>query len=51
MVDWQVVNVSPQKHQGYAVQWFAMAAVLFIFYLLRSSNLWQLLTGAGRTGK
>ena len=46
--DWQIVNVSPQKHQAYAVQWFAMAAVLFVFYLLRSSNLWQLLTGTPR---
>lgn len=43
-VDWQVINVSPQKHQGYAVQWFAMAFVLFIFYLLRCSNLWSLFT-------
>jgi surfeit locus 1 family protein len=25
------------------VQWFTMAAVLAIFFLLRSSNLWQLL--------
>jgi surfeit locus 1 family protein len=50
-VDWQVVNMSPQMHQGYAVQWFAMAAALFVFYLLRSSNLWQLMTGSGRAGK
>jgi surfeit locus 1 family protein len=50
-VDWQVVNMSPQKHQGYAVQWFAMAAALFVFYLLRSSNLWQLMTGSDRAGK
>jgi surfeit locus 1 family protein len=50
-VDWQVVNMSPQKHQAYAVQWFAMAAVLVVFYLLRSSNLWQLITGANRAGK
>jgi surfeit locus 1 family protein len=49
-VDWQVVNVSPQKHQGYAVQWFAMALVLSIFYLLRCSNLWQLLRGPIRAG-
>jgi surfeit locus 1 family protein len=41
--DWQVVNVSPAKHRAYAVQWFAMAAVLTLFYLLRCSNLWQLL--------
>jgi cytochrome oxidase assembly protein ShyY1 len=45
--DWQVVNMSPVKHQGYAVQWFAMAAVLFLFYLFRSSNLWQVLRGQG----
>ena len=42
-VDWKIVNVSPQKHTGYAVQWFTMAAVLGIFYLMRSSNLWQLI--------
>lgn len=43
-VDWRVINVSPAKHQGYAVQWLTMATVLFIFYLLRCSNIWQLLT-------
>ena len=51
MVDWQVINVSPQKHQGYAVQWFAMAGVLSIFYFLRCSNIWQVLTARARTGK
>jgi surfeit locus 1 family protein len=50
-VNWLVVNMSPQKHHGYAVQWFAMATVLLVFYLLRSSNLWQLVSGAGRGGK
>ena len=50
-VNWQVVNMSPQKHQGYAVQWFAMAAVLVVFYLLRSSNLWQVISGVWRTDK
>ena len=50
-VNWQVVNMSPQKHQGYAVQWFAMAAVLVVFYLLRSSNLWQVTSGVWRTDK
>jgi len=51
MVDWQVINVSPQKHQGYAVQWFAMAAVLSIFYFLRCSNIWQVLTARTRKDK
>lgn len=37
--DWPVVNVSPAKHRGYAVQWFTMAAALVLLFLLRSSNL------------
>ncbi|MFT7286445.1 MAG: surfeit locus 1 family protein [Halieaceae bacterium] len=37
--DWPVVNVSPEKHQGYALQWFTMAAALLVFFCLRSSNL------------
>ena len=34
-----LVNVSPQKHQGYAVQWFAMAAVLGVIFIIRNSNI------------
>lgn len=36
LTDWQVVNQSPAKHTGYAVQWFTMAAVLALFWLARS---------------
>lgn len=43
--DWPVVNQSPDKHTGYAVQWFTMAAVLFVAFLFRSSNLWDVLRG------
>ncbi|MFU8763573.1 MAG: SURF1 family protein [Haliea sp.] len=43
-VAWTLINASPEKHQGYAFQWFTMAVVLAFFFLLRSSNLWQLLT-------
>ncbi|MFK7829807.1 MAG: SURF1 family protein [Congregibacter sp.] len=43
--DWPLINVSPQKHQGYAVQWFTMAAALLLFFALRSSNLMALLRG------
>ena len=50
LVDWQVINVSPAKHHGYAVQWFSMAFVLALIYLLRSSNLWQLIRGAPAAG-
>ncbi len=45
-VDWQVINISPAKHRGYAVQWFSMALVLSLLYLFRSTNLWQLMKGA-----
>lgn len=47
---WQVVNISPARHRGYAVQWFGMAAALFLLYLLRSTNLWQLIKGARGRG-
>lgn len=30
--DWIVTTVLPQRHMGYAVQWFALAMVLFIAY-------------------
>ena len=29
-VDWVVVNVSPAKHRGYAVQWFAFAVIALV---------------------
>jgi len=32
---WEAVNVQPSRHLGYAVQWFAMAAVLAGYYLYR----------------
>lgn len=31
--DWPVVAMGPEKHLGYAVQWFAMAAALFGLFL------------------
>ena len=40
-VDWKVVNSGPAKHIGYAVQWFAMSAVLALLGVLRSTNLHQ----------
>jgi cytochrome oxidase assembly protein ShyY1 len=46
--DWKIVNVSPQKHQAYAVQWFAMAFALLVFYTLRSSNVWQVITRSAK---
>ncbi|MEX1664141.1 SURF1 family protein [Zhongshania arctica] len=37
-----VVNVSPAKHTGYAVQWFAMALALAIIFIFRNTNLMEL---------
>ena len=37
--EWPVVTNSPEKHVAYAVQWFAMAVVLMLMWVLRSSNL------------
>jgi surfeit locus 1 family protein len=39
-VDWPVVAMNPVKHQGYAVQWFAMAAALcglFVYFGFNST--------------
>lgn len=32
-LDWPVVAMGPEKHLGYAVQWFALAAALVALYL------------------
>jgi cytochrome oxidase assembly protein ShyY1 len=50
VVEWKVVNTGPAKHVGYAVQWFAMSAVLALLYVFRSSNLRQWLGGRGEAG-
>lgn len=34
--NWQAINMQPEMHRGYAVQWFSMAAVLTLLYLLFS---------------
>ena len=41
--EWPLINTRPEKHTAYAVQWFAMAAVLALFALWRNSNLPELL--------
>ena len=45
-VDWPIVAMSPSKHLGYAVQWFALAAsVLLLALVLTLRRL------AGRAGR
>lgn len=31
--DWNPIVIGPERHVGYAVQWFALAAVLLVLYL------------------
>ncbi len=42
--NWVVVNLQPEKHTGYAVQWFAMSATLLLIGFLANTNCWSLLT-------
>ena len=39
LTDWQLLSTKPQKHQGYAVQWFAMSAALVVLWLLGATNI------------
>lgn len=32
--DWPLIATQPEKHEAYAVQWFGMAIVLFIIYVV-----------------
>lgn len=38
VMKWRDVNVSPAKHQGYAVQWFSMSLALFIALIVVNIN-------------
>lgn len=37
--NWSVISTTPEKHRGYAVQWFAMATALILLYLHYSFRL------------
>lgn len=39
LVNWQPVNMLPQKHKAYAVQWFFMAIVLAVLWLVANTNI------------
>ena len=38
------VNMPPEKHVAYAVQWFGLAVALIVLWLLSNSNLWSLIS-------
>jgi len=33
LTEWPLINTKPEKHKGYAVQWFAMALALLALYI------------------
>lgn len=37
--NWELFNILPQRHMAYAIQWFAMALVLAIAYIIFSRKL------------
>ncbi len=39
IVNWPSINVSADKHMGYAVQWFSMAFALFILLVVSNTNI------------
>ncbi|MEX1033959.1 MAG: SURF1 family protein [Cellvibrionaceae bacterium] len=47
-VGWQPVNTQPQKHVAYAVQWFALALGLALWFVFANTNLWQWLNAVRR---
>lgn len=36
MPHWQIINVQPEKHTAYAMQWFGMAVLLVILFVMAS---------------
>lgn len=36
--NWPVISTTPEKHRGYAVQWFTMATVLLLLYFFVSTK-------------
>ncbi|MGE3297215.1 MAG: SURF1 family protein [Porticoccaceae bacterium] len=44
---WMMVNLTPQQHLGYAVQWFALATALAILTFVTNSNIAEVLRRSG----
>ncbi|GAB3111032.1 SURF1 family protein [Aestuariicella hydrocarbonica] len=49
-VMWRDVNVSVAKHQGYALQWFAMSGALLIALLFANTNLSDIFSNNNKSG-
>lgn len=33
ITEWKVANTQPEKHKGYAIQWFSMTIILIVLYV------------------
>ncbi|MBV1932535.1 MAG: SURF1 family protein [Porticoccaceae bacterium] len=42
-IGWEVINMAPEKHIGYAVQWFLMALALLVLTIFANSNLTEVM--------
>lgn len=51
LMEWRDINVSVSKHQGYAVQWFAMAAALVVALIGANTNLANMFSGSPAVDK
>ena len=40
---WKSINISPEKHRGYALQWFSMSFALCLLYFTASTNIVSIL--------
>ena len=43
VAEWPKINVTPEKHTGYAVQWFSMAVALFVLWFFANTNITHIL--------
>lgn len=44
LVSWQPINMTPERHRGYALQWFAMAFALLVLWFVTNTNVLKGLT-------
>lgn len=48
--DWPTIMVGPEKHVGYAVQWFAMSLALIIWFIVANTNVVALIKSRRKRG-
>lgn len=51
ITDWRQYEISAAKHLGYAVQWFAMALAVVLWFVLTTTGVWDRWRGRGHSEK